>query len=277
MRSCSCVLLTKLGRMNTTLRSSLFLLALLLDGCVLPNRLAEEDPFREGVIGFLEPGITTKTDVRAELGGRYLDYSNGQWWVFHANRRMTEWFWIFCMPGGCGGAEFGGHVRNYDLVVEFGNDDIVRRSVVVTDQSPCNEDQSICFDRRELTVVVSGVSMSYTLGPDMSIAPDAVLASEVTSRDGKTYEIGASEPLTGQVALLDRLGFPEWVRTYENGELSGIETFWYSTGQISYQAHYSSNLRHGPATSWNSDGSILSQTCYRNGVIVDMPANECHP
>jgi len=264
--------------MNTAFRFLFCLLTLVLGGCVFPTHLADEAPFGDEVTEFIEPGTTTKSDVRAQLGDPYLESSGGQWWVFPANRRMTEWFVFMCGPyGPCSGGDCGGDVHQYNLIIEFGNDDIVRGSVVVTDQHPCTEDQSICFGRNELTVTVSGTPLTYSLDPRSPLSPDSRLDSEVTLRDGKIYEIGASEPFTGRVVMLDHLGFPQWDRTYKKGELSGIETFWYESGLISYQANYSSNLRNGLATYWNSDGSISSQTCYRNGVIVDLPIDECHP
>lgn len=274
-------------------------LVLALGGCVLPNRLAEEDPFRQGVTGFIEPGITSKTEIERQLGTQYLGSSNDQWWVFPADRRMTEWFWMICTPGGCGGAEFGGDVYRYNFIVEFDSDDLVRRTVVVTDQSPCIDDQSICFDDGELTVVkdenVLLIALEYDLVKtpcaflrrdkgyesngflgELLVSPDVKCKPALTMRDGLTYVPEATRPFTGQLTISGIEGFARVERSYVDGILNGTETAWSESGEKLYQANYRDNLLHGQVTYWKPDGTTILVFCFENGDVNYQNPIECH-
>ena len=136
----------KFASMNTTTRILICLLALVISGCVFPSRLGQKNPYREDVTAFVVPGTTTRADVIAQLGDRYYESSDGHWLVFLSSRRMTEWFWFICTQGGCDGADFGGDIRWYYLIVEFGSEDTVRDFVVVTHKNPCAKKRA-CFLR----------------------------------------------------------------------------------------------------------------------------------
>jgi len=283
---------------NVTLRHLLPALALILSGCVLPNRLAEEDPFREPVIGFIKPGVTSRIDIEAGLGDRHLDSIDGQWWVFPADRRMTEWFWLICTPGGCGGAEFGGDIHRYNLIVGFDGNDLVRKTVVVTDRSPCVDDQSICLDDRELTIVENDDTVLFALEYDFANTPCAslrydgehesdsylgeLLASPgvdcnpaLTTRNGLIYALDATEPYTGRLIVSDVDGVRKFERSYERGRSNGAETAWSVGGEKLYEANYRENLLHGLVTYWKPDGTIGMQLCFENGDVVLMSADDC--
>lgn len=271
---------------------------LALGGCVLPNRLAEEDPFGQGVIGFIEPGISPRAEIERQLGTHHLDSSNGQWWVFPADRRMTEWLWIVCTPGGCDGAEFGGDFHRYNLIVEFDSDDLVRRTVVVTDQSPCIDDQSICFDDGELTVVEDGNTLLLDLEVNIAKTPCAFLRRDkgyesngflgellassgaecypaLTMRNGLTYAFEATEPFTGRLIVSGIDGVGKLERSYEHGKLNGIETAWSESGEKLYEARYRDNLLHGPATLWTPDGETTFEYCFENGDVTYRSVDDC--
>ncbi len=263
--------------MNTATRVLICLVALVISGCViLPSRIGEKHPYREDVTSFVVPGTTAKADVVAKLGDQYFKSSDGYWMVFPAGRRMTEWFWLFCTQGGCDGGDFGGDTRWYYLIVEFGNDDTVSDFLIVTGKKPCAERRHVCFDDGDLTVMAAGGQTTIDLNPPRT-PRDYLYLTEVTVRDGKVFETGMTEPFTGRVSVLDGRGISQWVRNYEDGELSGAEMKWHKSGQVSYLAHHSKNLQHGPAISWESDGTVISETCYQNGSVVDVPINECHP
>jgi len=63
---------------------------------------------------------------------------------------MTEWLWFIATAGGGEGGTFGGNVLIYSLVIEFGDDDVVSNLTVVTDQHPCTDDETVCYDDGEL-------------------------------------------------------------------------------------------------------------------------------
>ena len=273
-------------------------LLLVQGGCILPNRLAEEDPFREDIVGFIEPGITSRANIEQQLGNLYLASSNGRWWAFPADRRMTEWFWIFCMPGGCGGSEFGGDVHRYYLIIDFGNDDVVHRTVVVTDHDPCIVDQSICYKDGELTIEEGGGTKQFALEYDLSRTPCAFLLSNnghesagflgelldspgtacppiLTMRDGVAYAFEATEPYTGQLTVygIDGVGWLQ--RSYERGIMTGIETAWSESGEKLYEANYRDNRLHGVVRLWNPDGTTTVELCFENGDVIHRDAADC--
>lgn len=273
-------------------------LALALGGCVLPNRLADKAPFREDVTGFIEPGVTSGNEIERQMGARYLESPDGQWWVFSADRRMTEWFWMFCTPGGCGGDVFGGDVHRYSLILEFDSNQIVKRSVVVTDQSPCVDDQSICFEDGELKVVedenVLQLALEYKnpnaqcalllrnngyaehgLLDELSASPDVDCFPSLTMRDDRVYTLGATEPYTGRLIVRGIDGVMKLERFYENGMLNGVETGWSEHGSKLYEANYQDNLLHGPVTHWNADGTVILSSCFENGLVSHRNADDC--
>jgi len=284
--------------MYTAIRYLLLVLALALCGCVLPNRLAEEHPFRQDVVGFIQPGITSRSDIEARFGDPYLDSPSGQWWVFRADRRMTEWLWFLCTPGGCDGAEFGGDIHQYSLIVEFGDDDTVRDWVVVTDQHQCSEDHSICLDDGGLTVIEDENVLQYALEDTASKKPCAFLrynrlpeidglSTQVFDfrnaecqpasimRGGLVYAVEAEEPYTGLLKVSGIDGVGKLERSYEDGRLNGTEIVWSENGEKLYQAHYRDNLLHGPATYWNLDGTGHFLLCFQNGEVTFLNADDC--
>lgn len=284
--------------MAARLRIPLVVLVLALSGCVLPNRLAEKDPFRQDVIGFIEPGITVRDEIERRLGTHHLDSSNGQWWVFPADRRMTEWFWIFCTPGGCGGDEFGGDVHQYNLIVEFDSDDLVRRTVVTTDRDPCLDDYSICLDDSELIVVDNKITLLFALEYNIAKTPCAFLRRDIghasigflgellaspgaechpplIMRNDLTYAIEATEPYTGRLTVSGIEGGGRLERSYERGKINGTETAWSKSDEKLYQANYRDNLLHGPVTFWKPDGATILEFCFQNGDVTYRNTGDC--
>lgn len=130
-------------------------------GCVAPKRLAEENPFRAGVVRFIEPGATTRVEIEETLGTPFYKFSDGQWWTYCGHRRMTEWFWFVLMPVTSGTSDldsgtFGGDTKQYSLVLRFGDNDIVNEVVVIRDEDGCTRDGTICHKCGFLEVVQDG-------------------------------------------------------------------------------------------------------------------------
>lgn len=86
-------------RLNVLIGAAIVLAA---SGCVFPKRLAEENPFRSEVVGFIEPGATTRVEVEETLGTPFYKFSDGRWWAYCAQRRMTDWVWGMIVPNSDG-------------------------------------------------------------------------------------------------------------------------------------------------------------------------------
>lgn len=284
--------------MAVRLRIPYVVLVLALSGCVLPNRLAEKDPFHQDVIGFIEPGVTARTEIEDRLGTHHLDSSNAQWWVFPADRRMTEWFWMICAPGGCSGDVFGGDVHRYNLIVEFDSDDLVRRTLVTTDQDPCIDDKSICLVDGELIVAENENTLLLALEYNIAKTPCAFLRHDIgyesngflgellaspgteclpplIKRNDLTYAIDATEPYTGRLTIFGLDGGGRLERSYEGGKLNGIETAWSESGEKLYEANYRDNLLHGRVTFWKPNSAIILESCFENGEVTYRNTDDC--
>ena len=273
--------------------------ALSMSACVFPIQLADDEPYGEQFIGFIELGDTPRSEIESQLGTPYLVFSDGRWWLYQANRQMTKWGWLFCVQTGCDGGEFAGKVRLYSLVLEFNEKDAVNKTLVITEQHPCNRDQTLCYRDGVLSVIEEGNALTqvfpgntpntpvtfvdHDVEPDNKVSrrfmvtADDGFQQELIERNGLIYEAGATDPYAGHITLSDVHGVKEWERTYEGGMLNGAETFWYTTGEKSYRAYYVDNVRHGPMTSWKRDGSISFQMCFERGMLVDLNMDECQP
>lgn len=125
-------------------------------GCVFPTRLAEENPFRADIVGFIEPGATTRVEVEDALGTPFYEFSDGRWWAYCADRGTADWLWVILSPDGAGGGTFSGENKQYSLVIRFRDNDIVNKVVVVKDKDGCTRDGTICHKCGYLEVIQDG-------------------------------------------------------------------------------------------------------------------------
>jgi outer membrane protein assembly factor BamE (lipoprotein component of BamABCDE complex) len=151
-------------RLNVLIAAAIVLAA---DGCVFPTRLAEENPFRSELVGFIEPGATTRVEVEETLGTPFYKFSDGRWWSYCAHRRMTDWAWVMIAPngdgasgGGTGGGTIDGDTKQYSLVLRFRDDDIVNKVVVIKDEDGCTRDGTVCHRCGYLEVVQDGKKLT---------------------------------------------------------------------------------------------------------------------
>jgi outer membrane protein assembly factor BamE (lipoprotein component of BamABCDE complex) len=145
-------------RLNMLIAAAIVLAA---SGCVFPKRLAEENPFRSELVGFIEPGATTRVEVEETLGTPFYKFSDGRWWSYCAHRKMTDWGWVMIVPGvnsggGTGGGTIDGDTKQYSLVLRFRDDDIVNKVVVIKDEDGCTRGGTICHRCGYLEVVQDG-------------------------------------------------------------------------------------------------------------------------
>ena len=147
-------------RLNVLIAAAIVLAA---SGCVFPTRLAEESPFRSEVVGFIEPGATTRVEVEETLGTPFYKFSDGRWWAYCAHRRMTDWVWVMIAPngdgksgGGTGGGTIDGDTKQYSLVLRFRDDDIVNKVVVIKNEDGCTRDGTICHRCGYMEVMQDG-------------------------------------------------------------------------------------------------------------------------
>ena len=149
------------ARLNVLIAATIVLAA---SGCIFPKRLAEEDPFRSEVVGFIEPGATTRVEVEETLGTPFYKFSDGRWWAYCAHRRMTDWVWGMIAPNRDGDGELvetasgtiDGDTKQYSLVLRFRDDDIVNKVVVIKDEDGCTRGGTICHKCGYLEVVQDG-------------------------------------------------------------------------------------------------------------------------
>ncbi len=143
---------------------------LTVGGCVLPKRLPEENPFRGEVVGFIEPGASTKSEIEETLGTPFYTFADGRWWAYCADRRTTEWLWFMLVQDYVGGGTFGGDNRDYSLVLRFGDNDIVNEVVAIKNEDGCTRDGTICHKCGFLEVVQDGkkTTLSGSLGTDLN-------------------------------------------------------------------------------------------------------------
>lgn len=217
---------------KTVFRFLILLLVAATSSCVFPTHLADEEPYRSQSIGFIVLNETTRTDVSSHLGPPVRIFSNGRWWVYQSDRRMTAWFLFIATPGGAGGGDVGGDTLIYSLIVEFGDDDVVSNLAVVTDQRPCTDDRTFCYAEGRLKVLDDSNSAagtyddqsSYSTLTDVQIQ---ALRGEETARfsgtvcgggevelfesGGVFFVAGSMRPFTGciMVLVVDGVGFVE--------------------------------------------------------------------
>ncbi len=279
--------------MKTVLRILFLLLAVTASSCVVfPTRLADDTPYGSQSIDFIVLDETSRIEVSATLGAPVRVFSNGRWWLYQSDRRLTEWFLLI----GTGGDIFGGGVAIYSLVVEFSDADFVKNLTVVTDQHPCKVDETICYDDGRLTVVQDTPAIARTFPDESSNAPvtdsqlqalrgeetdrfSATLDSgeqvELVERRGLSFDARSMKPFTGHISMFDGDGVRRAERSYDSGKLEGVETIWHRNGEKAYRAHYKNNLLHGPYVVWEQDGSINFEACYEDGTLIATWKDKC--
>lgn len=283
--------------MKTGFRLFIFLLAAAAaSACVVPTHLADENPYGSQSIGFVVLHETSRSEVSAALGAPAREFSDGRWWLYQSDRRMTAWFWFIATPGGADGGEFGGDVRIYSLIIEFSDDDVVGNLTVVTDQKPCADDKAVCYVDGRLTVVQESTTVARTYRDKSANATatdrqlqalrgeetdrfSATLDSgkqvEIIERGGLFFDAGSMQPFTGHITMFDDASVRRAERTYDRGKLEGAETMWYPSGEKTIEAHYKDNLLHGPFLVWERDGSISGYACYENGELATLETEIC--
>lgn len=60
-----------------------------------------------------------------------------------------------------------------------------------------------------------------------------------------------------------------WKLNYVNGRQHGKQYAYYPNGDVMIQFTYNYGMKHGPALTYNKDGSINKEVMYRNGKITN--------
>jgi hypothetical protein len=201
------------------------LLVAATSSCIaFPTRLADERPYGSQSIGFIVLNETTRTDVSTTLGEPVRVFSDGRWWVYQSDRRMTKWLIIIGTPGGAGGGELGGETRIYSLIVEFGADDIVSNLALVTDRRPCTDDKTLCYAEGRLDVLNESDSANQTYDDEslhatltdtqlqefrgeetvrFSATLDSGASVELINLDGMVFDTQSMSPFSGRISYSD--------------------------------------------------------------------------
>ena len=282
--------------MNAVFRLLFLLLVAAASSCVFPTHLADKNPYGRQSIGFIVLNETSREEASATLGAPVRVFSNGRWWLYQSDRRMTEWIWFLCAQTGCGGGEFGGALRLYSLLLEFGDEDVVSNLTVLTNQHPCTDDETVCYADGRLTAVDEFTTAAQTYSDESSYATltdiqlqalrgeetdrfsgtsDRRIQVELIERGGLVFDAGSMKPFTGNISKYHDDGARAIERNYVGGMLEGVETAWYPNGEKSYRAHYKNNLLHGPVVVWERDGSIIIEGCFENGTPVAFKTDKC--
>ena len=288
--------------MKTVIWVLFLLLVAAASSCVVfPTHLADENPYGSQSIGFIEPGDTPRIEIESQLGAPHRVYSEGRWWLYQSGRQMTTWFLLIGTQGGVDGTEFGGDVRQYNLILEFNEGDFVESLAVVTDKSPCTRDETVCYSSGVLKIIEHGAevrleSVSYYGHPHEPLGEPIL-----EMRDGRYFRIWGDMPYTGsrqivhdngvvQSEMFFRDGLKQGIHTYyyrngvkeeqlsyQMGVLQGARIVWYENGQKSIEAFYEDDKRHGVTTHWSPNGKVTGRYCYKNGNVVSTSAEECLP
>ena len=265
--------------------------------CVaFPTHIADDNPYGSQATEFIVSDKTSRTEVSSVLGAPVRIFSDGRWWVYHSERQMTSWSILYASTMGVGGIGFGGDTLIYSLLIEFDDTDVVKDLAVITDKQPCTNHERLCYGDGVLKVAKEPATSAPRYYSDESVnrhLNDAYLALrgdetdrfsatlnsgeqvELVEQGNLCFDAGSMQPFTGHVTLFDDDGAKRAERTYESGQLEGIETIWHPNGQKAFQAHYKDNLLHGPFLGWNQNGYFYYEVCFQDGVMVDLPMDEC--
>lgn len=283
--------------MKTVTRALFLLLVAPASSCVVfPTHLADEkNPYGSQSIGFIEPGDTPRIEIESQLGTPHRVYSEGRWWLYHADRRTTAWGFII-WPGA--GGEFGGDVRQYNLILEFNEGDIVESLAVVTNKSPCTHDETVCYSSGVLKIIEHGAEVRLESVSYYGLPHEPLGEPILEMRDGRYFRIWGDMPYTGsrqivhdngvvQSEMFFRDGLKQGIHTYyyrngvkeeqlsyQMGVLQGARIGWYENGQKSTEAFYEDDKRHGVTTHWSPNGKVTGRYCYKNGNVVRTDAEE---
>ena len=124
-------------------------------GCIIPTHFGDDEPFQEEEIGFLEIGATSKQEVKDSIGEPIKSFLQGQWWVYRAHQKMSEWAVLVSVGTGGGAWDIGGQIRQYDLLINFNDGDVVNHFVVLTPGSSCIPEFGVCYSEGFFTFLDS--------------------------------------------------------------------------------------------------------------------------
>jgi hypothetical protein len=296
---------------NTVFRLLFLLLVAAASSCVFPTHFADKNPYGSQSIGLIVLNETSREEASATLGAPVRVFSNGRWWLYQSDRRMTEWIWFFCAQTGCGGGEFGGALRLYSLLLEFGDEDVVSNLTVLTDQHPCTDDETVCYADGRLTVVhefataarIYSDESSYATLTDIQLqalrgeetdrfsgTSDRGIQVELIERGGLVFDAGSMKPFTGHITKfedctkLEDCGVWRTELTYDAGKLDGpviweiedctnFEDCVVLRAELTYDA---GKLKlDGPMVIWERDGSVLMEACIEDGDPVTSTKDNC--
>lgn len=128
-------------------------MSILIGGCVVyPSDLAEPEPFKDENLEFVGVG-SNKGEVREVLGNNFESFNDGQYWVFVADRAMTKWNVVIPIPQAPQPRPRNRVVRQYSLIFQFDQNDIVQQIMKLNDRNPCNDDNTVCHSGDVLHVL----------------------------------------------------------------------------------------------------------------------------
>jgi hypothetical protein len=119
---------------------SICLAFLFAGGCIFPIYIADEKPFSNDVLGQLEAGKTSKSQLRGTLGPPSRSFLSGRWWIYEKEHKTTE---IVALTPSGGVA--GGEIEHYRLFIRFDDGGLVSAFASTRSDEPCDSRYGVCY------------------------------------------------------------------------------------------------------------------------------------
>jgi hypothetical protein len=143
---------------------------LTLPGCiVIPSRLPEADPYREEIIEPIQLGETRMAEVVDYLGDPDRTLGNDRWLLYEKEQRGVTLFLLVAYGYYAGGQEYKLDDVDHFLLINFNSKNIAKRLEVLTENKPCNSDNSICYSDGIFHIDFDPESVAHSFPQNCSI------------------------------------------------------------------------------------------------------------
>ena len=113
-------------------------------------------------------------------------------------------------------------------------------------------------------------SKSATSSKETATAPQAQpelkTLTDLEYRNGKYFEKGGEEPISGKFQAYHKNGELMSESHYVNGLKEGVEKGWDPYGKLRLEAHFKNGKSHGVSRNWHPNGQLMNETNFVNGL-----------
>lgn len=110
------------------------------------------------------------------------------------------------------------------------------------------------------------VDVAPDLDKDPEPQPELKTLTDLEFRDGKYYEKGGDEPITGKFQAHHKNGELMSESHYVNGLKDGVEKGWDPYGKLRLETNFKNGKNHGMARNWHPNGQLMNETNFVNGL-----------